>query len=113
MWNYSWYDTVETVWPYGYSTSGKFTDGISATSAWTGTDPAPFENYLSIWPYSYYGQHGYYGDPTGYMSFDANLTVTWWEIPADYHLITDLSIAVADSYVIKDGTRIGSYYSEA
>lgn len=56
-WNTVWWTVVNRVWPDDKEFN--FNEGISATSAWTGTDPGPFDNYLSDWYNTYWYYNGY------------------------------------------------------
>ena len=60
-WNSTWYTVVEDLWP---SNQFYFNYGISTTSAWNGTNPAPFDNYLSDFYGTYWFYNGYYNFPT-------------------------------------------------
>jgi len=63
-WVYCWGTAVNNVYPNDeHDIDGwpwdKYNEGISATSAWTGADPLPFENFMSCWAGTQWDLHGY------------------------------------------------------
>ena len=98
-------------WPWNY-----YNEGISATSAWTGQNPLPFENFMSCWAGTQWDLHGYMWQ--SYLvdvgSFedapnDSNLYYYDWTRDA-YDIYDDLADDIAQSKIIKDG-QTSSYYS--
>lgn len=53
-WYWSWGYAVDAAWPASVDVWEHFNDGIEATSAWTGQNPSPYENMLSVWAGTYW-----------------------------------------------------------
>jgi hypothetical protein len=109
-WAVVWSTVVNDIWP---SENFWFNYGISATSDWTGTNPAPFDNYLSDWYGTYWFDYGYYGYSLSNVNggFDSGYpgdTYWWDDVNSVFY---GLSGDIANSQVWKDGVLIGSYYS--
>lgn len=111
-WNTVWWTVVDRVWPD--EKEFDFNKGISATSAWTGTDPGPFDNYLSDWYNTYWYQNGYYNFPVqkvngdfddGYPNYASWRENLGW-------VFNNLCGDICESKVYKDGQLCGSYYSD-
>jgi len=98
-------------WPWNY-----YNEGISATSAWTGQNPLPFENFMSCWAGTQWDLHGYMWQ--SYLvdvgSFedapnDSSLYYYDWTRDA-YSIYDDLADDIAQSKIVKDG-QPSAYYS--
>lgn len=122
-WPECWPSTVENVYPGDEHDIGgwpwdKYNDGITATSAWTGTDPLPFENFMSCWAGTQWDLHGYMWQ--SYLvdvgSFedapnDSNLHYYDWTADA-YDIYYGLYDDIGQSKIIKDGQTSAYYSSE-
>ena len=123
-WVYCWGTAVNNVYPNDeHDIDGwpwdKYNEGISATSAWTGADPLPFENFMSCWAGTQWDLHGYFYNGSSYPGFGDfgsfeyaprdNLNTYDWTADA-YGIYDDLADDIAQSKVIKDG-QTSTYYS--
>lgn len=111
-WCTVWSTVVNDIWPDDKEFN--FNEGISATSDWTGTDPGPFDNYLSDWYGTYWFDNGYRNFPLqsvngdfddGYQGYSP-----WWQNVN--WIFSNLSSDIANSQVWKDGELQGNFYSD-
>ena len=111
-WNTVWMTVVDDIWPDDKEFN--FNEGISATSDWTGTDPGPFNNYLSDWYQTYWFNYGYWSFPLQSISgdFDDGYPgyTPWWQNVN--WIFSNLSSDIANSQVWKDGELQGNFYSD-
>lgn len=121
-WPECWTTAVNNVWPEDEHDIGgwpwdKYNEGISATSAWTGTNPLPFENFMSCWAGTQWDLHGYMwqNQLVDVGSFEDapknNIGAYDWTRDA-YGIYDDLADDISQSKIIKDG-QTSAYYSAA
>ena len=113
-WYTVWWTVVNQVWDET-SVDFDFNEGITATSAWDGTDPAPFDNYLSDWNGTYWFNNGYSNSiplsavngtfDDGYPGYGP-----WKDDLAS--AFNTLSAEIGASKVYKDGQLVGPLYSD-
>lgn len=124
-WVYCWGTAVNNVWPNDeHDIEGwpwdKYNEGISATSAWTGQNPLPFENFMSCWAGTEWDLHGYMQQGSSYPyivdvgSFEDapnNSSLNYYDWTSDaYNIYNELADDISQSKVIKDG-QTSAYYS--
>lgn len=112
MW--SWPNAIERAWPQSISPWDDFNDGITATSAWTGSNPAAFDNFLSAFANTYWGQNGY-DSMSMYPYFHNNgsfedSTGNYDWASAAYAIYDAMADDIATSKVI-NGAQTSAYYT--
>ena len=119
-WWWSWPNAVDNTFAFAAGETAPwehFNDGISATSAWTGTNPNAYENMMSCWASTYWALsgYGYYNSDPHFRSIGsfesppADSYHSDWKSPA-YSIYQQMADDIATSRFISGGVT-SSYYS--
>ena len=122
-WPECWTAAVGNVYPDDEHELGgwpweKYNEGISATSAWTGTDPLPYENFMSCWAGTQWDLHGYMWqsylvDVGSFEDAPNDSSLHYYDWTADaYDIYYGLYDDIGQSKIIKDGQTSAYYSSE-
>ena len=120
-WWWSWPYAAWNAWSFSYGQDAPwihFNDNISATSAWTGTNPNAYENMMSCWAGTYWALNGYdYSSSDPYFvnigSFETEATShfgSWKDYT--YGIYQQMADDIAASKLISGGVTSSFYTNE-